>query len=176
MGQKFKEIQGIQHETNRVGMQRGRPKAVRSTQGETQTGTQRERDTQRQRDSEKFHNFHAKMTETLPNFDAQPSIINNTTRERQREFFSQGCHIPRIMFSDRFYHQPKQKILLRREILSSLEKTVLSPRERETFSEDSVAPSVDPCAIVASDCLQRVVTYLTMPYPHRELGYWSRIS
>ena len=27
-------------------------------------------------------------------------------------------------------------------------------RERETFSEDFVAPSVDPCAIVAGDCLQ----------------------
>jgi len=49
MDQKFKEIQEIRHETNTVGRQRGRPKAVRSTQGETQTETQRERHSETER-------------------------------------------------------------------------------------------------------------------------------
>ena len=60
--------------------------------------------------------------------------ISTAPRERDREnFFSQGFHRVRIVFSDRFSHHLDQKNLLRREFLGALENTFFSLQERRPF-------------------------------------------
>ena len=115
MDQKFKDIHRNMAKTSKIEQSEDGRRPFEAHRERHRQG-HRERETLRDRDSEKCHYFHAVMTETLPNCDAKPSIINNTTSEREREFFFQGSHISRIMFSDRFSHHPDQKILLRPEI------------------------------------------------------------
>ena len=84
---------------------------------------------------------------------------HNTERDTQRQahsisrcmdrginpaenIFSQAFHIYPIIFSDRFYHQPDEKILLRPEIRGSWQKTFFSSR-------DFVAPALYPISIGA---------------------------